>query len=98
MPQLTAEEIATRSGALIDSFCLLYFTAQNDRNGNPQRLWALFSPAGQLLAGWDEGYGGSHSLPAAVRPKSNTCHAIPVSAATYRALLRQSAHLMEIAR
>jgi len=96
MPQLTADEIGRRSGLLIDSFCLLYFTAPNDRNANPQRLWALFSPAGQLLAAWNEGYGGTHSLPAAVRPKAATCHAIAVSAATYRALLRQARHLMEI--
>ena len=96
MAQLTAAEIETRSGLLIASLCLVYFTAPNDRNGNPRRLWALFTPAGQLCATYDEGYEGSHALPAMLRPKAATAYAVPIAAATYNAMLRHGRSLMEI--
>jgi hypothetical protein len=90
MAILTPAEIETRSLALLNSFAVLHFTAPNDSNGNPRRLWAAFTPAGQLLNAWDEGYVGSHAIPAAIRHKAATCYAIPISAATYRAMLRHA--------
>jgi hypothetical protein len=90
MPTLSPAEIESRSLALLDSFTVLHFTAPNDRNGNPRRLWAAFTPAGQLVNAWDEGYLGSHAIPAAIRHKAATCYAIPVSAATYSAMLRHA--------
>jgi len=90
MATLTPAETEARSLALLDSFAVLHFTAPNDSNGNPRRLWAAFTPAGQLLNAWDEGYAGSDAIPAAICHKAATCYAIPVSAATYRAMLRHA--------
>ena len=90
MQTLSPAEIESRSLALLDSFSVLHFTAPNDRSGNPRRLWAAFTPAGQLVNAWDEGYLGSHAIPAAIRHKAVTCYAIPVSAATYSAILRHA--------
>jgi len=90
MATLTPAEIQARSLALLDSLTVLHFTAPNDSDGNPRRLWAAFTPAGQLLNAWDEGYAGSHAIPAAIRHKAATCYAIPISAATYRAMLRHA--------
>lgn len=96
MAQLTAAEIETRSGLLIASLCLVHFTAPSDRNGNPRRLWALFTPAGQLCATYEEGYQGSHALPAVLRSKAATAYAVPIAPATYRAMLRHGRSLMEV--
>jgi len=96
MSRLTANEIEARSGLLIASLCLLYFKAPNDTNGNPRRLWALFTPAGQLCATYEESYAGSDALPAVLRPKAATAYAVPITAATYNAMVRHGRSLMEV--
>ena len=94
MQTLSPAQIESRSLALLDSFSVLHFTAPNDRNGNPRRLWAVFTPAGQLVAAYDEGYEGSHAIPVAIRHKAATCYAVPVAASTYSAILRHARQLM----
>ena len=94
MQTLSPAEIESRSLALLDSFSVLHFTAPNDRNGNPRRLWAVFTPAGQLVAAYDEGYEGSQAVPVAIRHKAATCYAVPVAASTDSAMLRHARQLM----
>jgi hypothetical protein len=68
--------------------CLLYFVARNDANGNPRRLWALYSPAGEILAAYPEGYIGTHAVPVAIREKTSTCSQFEITPAEYRRILR----------
>ncbi len=90
LPMLTHSEIQARSLALLDTFSVLHFTAPNDRNGNPRRLWAAFTPAGQLVNAWEEGYLGTDAIPAAIRHKTATCYAVPITPAAYNAILRHA--------
>lgn len=68
---------------------VLLFRATNDRNGNPCRVFCAFDRFGQLVGAWDEGYSGHHAVPPELRPIAANCHAIAVSQATYRSLLKQ---------
>lgn len=68
--------------------CLLYFVTQNDFDGNPRRLWALYSPAGEILAAYPEGYSGTHAVPVAIRKKTSTCSQFETTPAEYRRILR----------
>lgn len=68
---------------------VLLFKATNDRNGNPCRVFASFDAFGRITGAWDEGYGGHHAVPLPLRNAAACCYAIPVSQATYRAILRQ---------
>ena len=68
---------------------VLLFRATNDRNGNPCRVFCAFDRFGQLVGSWDEGYSGHHAVPPELRPIAANCHAIAVSQATYRSLLKQ---------
>ena len=68
---------------------VLLFRATNDRNGNPCRAFCAFDRFGQLVGAWDEGYSGHHAVPPELRPIAANCHAIAVSQATYRSLLKQ---------
>jgi len=70
---------------------VLRFKATNDRNGNPCRVFAAFDCFGQLVGAWDEGYAGHHAVPPELRTIAANCHAISVSQATYRALLKEGA-------
>jgi hypothetical protein len=68
---------------------VLLFKATNDRNGNPCRVFASFDQFGRITGAWDEGYSGHHAVPPELRTTAAGCHAIAVSQATYRSLLRQ---------
>jgi hypothetical protein len=68
---------------------VILFTAANDRNGNPCRVYAAFDEFGRLVGAWDEGFAGHHAVPVSLRPIAHQCYAVPVSQATYRAILRQ---------
>jgi len=68
---------------------VLLFRATNDRNGNPCRVFCAFDRFGQLVGSWDEGYSGHHAVPPELRTIAANCHAIAVSQATYRSLLKQ---------
>lgn len=68
--------------------CLLYFVTQNDSDGNPRRLWALYSPAGEILAAYPEGYSGTHAVPESIREKTSTCSQFETTPAEYRRILR----------
>lgn len=71
---------------------VLLFRATNDRNGNPCRVFCAFDRFGQLVGSWDEGYSGHHAVPPELRSIAANCHAIAVSQATYRSLLKQGQH------
>ena len=76
---------------------VILFTAANDRNGNPCRVYAAFDQLGQLVGAWDEGYVGHHAVPVSLRPVAHQCYAVPVSQATYRAILRQGQQAQQVA-
>jgi hypothetical protein len=68
---------------------LCYFTASNDRNGNPRRGFAWLAN-GAPVCFWPEGYLGHHAVPSAFRSVAAGLlgHGIPVSAAVYARLCR----------
>jgi hypothetical protein len=68
---------------------VILFRATNDRNGNPCRCFAAFDQFGQLVGAWDEGYSGHHAVPPELRNAAAVCHAVSVSQATYRSILKQ---------
>jgi hypothetical protein len=68
---------------------VVLFKASNDRNGNPCRVYAALDQYGQLVGAWDDGYIGHHAVPVSLRQAAHQCYAVPVSQATYRAILRQ---------
>ena len=68
---------------------VLLFRATNDRNGNHCRVFAAFDQYGQIVGAWDEGYEGHHCVPQELRSIAAGCHAVTVSQATYRSILRQ---------
>jgi hypothetical protein len=76
---------------------VLLFKASNDRNGNPCRVFCAFDRFGQITGAWDDGYNGHHAVPPELRPIASNCHAIAVSQATYRALLRQGRQALTFA-
>jgi len=71
---------------------LVYFTASNDRNGNPRRGFAWLAN-GSPVAFWPEGYSGHHAVPSAFRSVAADAmgHGIPVTAGTYARLCRLDA-------
>lgn len=85
---ISDEKARAFAHAALQDCCLLYFVARNDANGNPRRLWALYSPAGEILAAYSEGYIGTHAVPVAIREKTSTCSQFEVTPAEYRRILR----------
>ena len=65
-----------------------HFCADNDRNGNPQRLYALIDPEGEMLAVWDEGYSGSDAVPGIWRKDAYFAEREKISVRKYKKLLR----------
>ena len=80
---------------------VLYFAAENDRNGNPRRCFVLYHPLTGSLAAVDEGYSGVGALldlPVKFRgDKKRICEAlrhrvtgrIPVAPSYIRSTLRE---------
>ena len=61
---------------------IIHFQANNDRNGNPRRVYVLLDDqirqdgSYEALAAWDEGYSGYNAVPGDFRNKAriaNTC-------------------------
>jgi hypothetical protein len=61
----------------------VYLKASNDRNGNPQRGWKVYSKDGDWIGFVDEGYGGRGSL-MTLFPKAVELGPIRIDARTYR--------------
>jgi len=68
--------------------CLLYFVARNDADGNPRRMWVLYSPGGEILAAYPEGYSGTDAVPESIRAKTSTCFQVDTTPDEYRRILR----------
>jgi len=68
----------------------LHCCAENDRNGNPQRVYVLTdSESGDYIAAWDEGYSGHHAVPGWWREDAYNAERIKVSVREYKRILRQ---------
>jgi hypothetical protein len=65
-----------------------HLCAKNDVNGNPQRLYALIDPEGEMLAVWDEGYYGSDAVPGIWRKDAYFAEREEISVNKYKKLLR----------
>lgn len=62
---------------------VLHLAAPNDSNGNPRRAYVAF--AGSALRGyWDEGYSGSHAVPAGLRDLAASAPRVNVTATELR--------------
>lgn len=72
--------------------CVQHIRAPNDANGNPQRLYLVFSIyTPSFVNAYDEGYLGEDAIPRAVRAASSTVWlpAINVGVTEYRRLLKK---------
>ena len=85
---LSSEQARAFALDALQDCCLLYFVTQNDYDGNPRRLWALYSPAGEILVAYPEGYSGTHAVPVAIREKTSTCSQFEITPGEYRRILR----------
>ena len=66
---------------------LLRFSAGNDTNGNPRRVFVEIA-SGQPMRAWDEGYEGYHAVPVELRHAAKYCATLPTTAKGYRDLLK----------
>jgi hypothetical protein len=71
---------------------IVHLCADNDRNGNPRRLYALTDEAGLILASWDEGYSGYQAVPGPWRDAAYNAERQPVSVSSYRWVLANTPH------
>lgn len=65
-----------------------HLCATNDRNGNPQRLYALIDEEGEMLAAWDEGYHGYQAVPGPWRDAAYQACRSPITVKEYKQILR----------
>ena len=66
--------------------------AENDRNGNPQRLYLLTDDSGAILASWDEGYLGHHAVPGPWREQAYYALRTNISVDSYHWILANTRH------
>jgi hypothetical protein len=66
----------------------IHYCAQNDYNGNPQRLYVLSDETGKNIACWDEGYMGSDAVPGIWRKDAYQAQRFNISVTKYKQLLR----------
>ena len=64
---------------------ITHLKADNDINGNPQRLYALHVGE-QIIAVWDEGYKGHHAVPDLWRKQAAEAMPKRISVKTYNDL------------
>ena len=65
-----------------------HLCATNDRNGNPQRLYALIDEDGEMIAAWDEGYYGHQAVPGPWRDAAYCADRQSVTVKEYKRILR----------
>ena len=85
---LSSEQARAFALDALQDCCLLYFVARNDADGNPRRMWVLYSPAGEILAAYPEGYSGTDAVPESIRAKTSTCFRVDTTPDEYRRILR----------
>ena len=66
--------------------------AENDINGNPQRLYLLTDDAGAILASWNEGYLGHHAVPGPWRREAYDALRSEISTDSYHWILANTPH------
>lgn len=71
---------------------IIHACADNDVNGNPQRLYLLTDESGLILASWDEGYLGHHAVPGPWRKDAYNAERTEISADSYRWILENTLH------
>lgn len=71
---------------------IIHACAENDVNGNPQRLYLLTDEEGRILASWDEGYNGHHAVPGPWRNQAYNAQRTEISPSSYRWLLANTPH------
>ena len=64
------------------------FCADNDRNGNPRRIWVVSSDKGEPLFAWDEGYLGRNCVPGSLRKSFDDSVRVDCNLSTYRMLVK----------
>ena len=67
--------------------CWQHLNAGNDVNGNPRRVFVVYTQAGHIFGTWDEGYVGTRVLPDNLR-KLPQLATLTIKPAEYRALLK----------
>ena len=67
---------------------IVHLCAENDNNGNPQRVYVLKDEDGGYIAQWDEGYCGHHAVPGIWRESAYNADRISISVREYKRILR----------
>lgn len=70
--------------AMIKHMC-----ADNDKNGNPRRIYALIDEEGYYVAAWDEGYKGSDAVPGEWRRAAYHAERARISVKEYNRIRRE---------
>ena len=60
--------------------------ANNDLNGNPQRVYVLYDQNDSPICSWDEGYLGHHCVPEGLRLSAYSVSRVNCSVRTYESL------------
>lgn len=66
----------------------VYVRTKNDSNGNPRRGWMVVDQDGRTVGFVDEGYEGTPALRRRFPDAVEVWHALEVTPAAYRVLLR----------
>ena len=67
---------------------ITHYCAENDYNGNPQRVYVLSNEDGNHAA-WDEGYKGSHAVPGIWREQAYFAEPVKITVKQYKQFLRE---------
>ena len=67
---------------------IIHYKANNDRNGNPRRVYVLFDDQNEALAAWDEGYSGYDAVPGDFRKKARNAETRDCSVKEYKDWLK----------
>lgn len=62
------------------------FCADNDRNGNPRRIWVVSNDNGEALFAWDECYYGRNCVPGSLRRSFDDSVRVECNVSTYQML------------
>lgn len=66
---------------------IIHACADNDYNGNPQRVYLLTDDAGLILASWNEGYLGHQAVPGPWRKDAYNALRTEISVDSYHWIL-----------
>lgn len=71
---------------------MIRFAAKNDNNGNPRRVYVLFTSDANgehmVTQSWDEGYAGWGAVPVEYRELAKRADTVNVTVSQYRAYVR----------